>query len=356
MAKPAFDHHAVDIVRRQDPSPALPVMAAAVTTPLAPLVYTYVTPSPGATPVPVTRIGQEVTSYIPQYTICALPPVAAIPQPTPTPWPSNKPYNNYTASYETGPGRCATIYSETLTSVCATTLTGLIDRYTVTSCAQNVTFSTQYGYLLVTATPETTNYAPATITPSPSPSVSVRTLTTYFLASWQALTTAGPPTDVDLRICSYQTNGTYLCMLEYQIWRPATVTYISTTTTSINLTTTMAGPSQLIFETITANISARLTTVSLIETAELTYSLESESTSVAERTATLTQTRPGLTETWTLSQARARSTRTTTAVRTSTVYGGTTTLRLSEVTPAPGEEGGDREEDREEKGEGDEDE
>ncbi|KAF2220253.1 hypothetical protein BDZ85DRAFT_298302 [Elsinoe ampelina] len=334
-AVPAFEHNAVDIVKRQATGQAMPVMAAAATTPPAPLVYTYITPSPGATPVPVTQQGQLVTSYVPQYTVCALPPVAAIPQPTPTPWPSTRPYLNYTASYQTGPERCHTIFSPTVTEVCATTLTGLVDKHTITSCAQNVTFSTQFGYILVTSTP--------TISPVPTPAPplsTIRTLTTYFIASWQALTTASAPTDVDLRICSYQSNGTYLCILEYQIWRPTTLTSIATTTTSINFTTTMAGPSQLIFETVTANVSARLTTVSLVETVELAYSVESESRVVETRTPTVT-----VTGEVTYTVLPALSTRTTTVALTSTVWAGTTTVRgsVGGVTPAPEVGEGDEE-------------
>ncbi|PSK34891.1 hypothetical protein B9Z65_1474 [Elsinoe australis] len=346
-AGPAFQHNAFDLAKRQELIPAMPVMAAAATTPSAPLVYTYITPSPGATPIPVTSLGQFVTSYVPQYTLCALPPIAQIPQPTPTPWPSTRPYNNYTASYDSGTGRCSTIYSETVTEVCATTLTGLVDRYTITSCAQNVTFSTQYGYLLITATPTTA--APATITPFPT--VTVRTLTTYFIASWQALTTAGPPTDVDLRICSLQSNGTNLCVLEYQIWRPTTVTYVEISTTSINLTTTMAGPSQLIFETITANVSARLTTVSLVETAELAYSIERESTEILTRGGTVTEPTSYVTYTVVPATEAALPTRTTTVARTSTIFGGTTTVRAPMETGPPGEEEAEGEGERE--GEGD---
>ncbi|KAF4548603.1 Hypothetical protein D9617_27g045710 [Elsinoe fawcettii] len=349
-AVPAFEHNALDIAKRQDIRPVVPVMAAAATTPPTPLVYMYVTPSPGATPVPVTQQGQLVTSYVPQYTVCALPPVAAIPQPTPTPWPTTRPYRNYTASYQTGPNRCTTVFSETLTEVCATTLSGLVDRYTVTFCAQNITFSTQYGYILVTATPITNLTTPALTVPAtitPAPSVTVRTLTSFFIASWQDLTSAAVPTDVDVRICSYQTNGTYLCVLEYQIWRPTVVTYVETTTSSINLTTTMVGPSQIIFETITANVSARLTTLSLIETAELVYSIESESTSIETRTPTITQTAPTSEVTYTVLPASSSSlpTRTTTVALTSTVFAGTTTLRRPSVTPVPevDEEGGDDE-------------
>ena len=350
-AVPAFEHSADDIQKRQAPQQGLPVAeAAASQTPDIPLVYTYITPSPGATPVPVTRLGQPVTSYIPQYTACLLPPVAQAPQPTPTTWPTTAPYRNYTASWESGYGTCSTIFSETVTEVCRTTLSGLIDRYTIMSCAQNVTFSTQYGYILATPSisPDVTTAAsadtPATITSSASPEPSIRTLTSYFIASWQALTTAGPPSDVDLRICSYLTNGTRVCVLEYQAWNTTTVTYIATTTTSINLTTTIAnGPSQIIFETITANITERFTTLSLIETAELRYEIERESTASSTRYATgmVTETEPTVYETFTVAPASSNllPVRTTTVRLTSTVVGGTTTVLLPTTTAGPIETG-----------------
>ncbi|KAK3711867.1 hypothetical protein LTR37_009385 [Vermiconidia calcicola] len=155
---PFHEHHkheAVALGKRQEDTsvsePALEVSAGANVEG----VLTYITPSPGATPVAVTEQSQIVTSYIPQFTLCDLPPVGFV-SISPLPLsarPTTAPYHNYSVIIPTGTGECTTIYDPTITMVCATTLTALVDRYTVTNCNQDLTFSTEYGFVLVTPTP-----------------------------------------------------------------------------------------------------------------------------------------------------------------------------------------------------------
>ena len=182
-----------------------------------------------------------------------------------------------------GNGTCETIYKTTATMVCATTLSDLTTTYTISKCPQDVTFSTQYGYVLATptATANVTSNSTygAMITPAPS----IRTLTTFFLAPWQQLTTAGPPEDVDLKVCATLANGTVNCVREYQIWKTSLLTINATSTISVNFSTTIAGPSQLIVETFVANITKALVTYSMSTTIEKEYVTESETTDIQSR-------------------------------------------------------------------------
>lgn len=184
--------------------------------------------------------------------------------------------------------------------VCATVLDGIATKYTVSSCNQEVTFSSQYGYVLATPTATrnvTYTNSTAMITPAPT----VQTLTTYFLTPWQELTSAGAPTDVDLKVCTTYANGTEECIVEYQVWETSVVTVTTSSVTSINLTTAIQGPSQVIVETFVANVTELITTLSLSTTMQLEYQTEIESTSSGTRDPTST----GLTifETFTVEEA-----------------------------------------------------
>ena len=280
---PAFRHEPFDLQALQ----ADPTDVSALATHAG--VLTIITPSPGAVPVPVTEQSQIVTTYIPQFTLCDLPPVGFFPVPQPTTVSSDAPFRNYSMTIPPGNGTCETIYKTTATMVCATTLGDLTTTYTISKCPQDVTFSTQYGYVIATPTATanlTGNSATGTygnrsamITAAPS----IRTLTTFFLAPWQQLTTAGPPEDVDLKVCATLANGTVNCVREYQIWRTSLLTINATSTVSVNFSTTIAGPSQLIAETFVANITKALVTYSMSTTMELEYVTEALTTETASR-------------------------------------------------------------------------
>jgi hypothetical protein len=109
-------------------------------------------------------------------------------------------------------------------------------------------------------------------------------LTTYFIAPWQELTTAGPTQDVDLKVCATLANGTENCICKYQIWKTSLVTVNATSTLSLNFSTTIAGPSQLTVETFVANITKTLLTYSMSTTIEKEYVTESATTETASRT------------------------------------------------------------------------
>ena len=161
---PGYRHDSFDLqVRQVEPTDVAATQAG---------VLTIITPSPGAVPVPVTEQSQIVTTYIPQFTLCDLPPVGFFPVPRPTTISSDAPFRNISMTIPPGNGTCETIYKTTATMVCATTLSDLTTTYTISKCPQDVTFSTQYGYVLATptATANVTSNSTygAMITPAPS--------------------------------------------------------------------------------------------------------------------------------------------------------------------------------------------
>jgi hypothetical protein len=274
---PAYVHEAIELQVRQADSTDVSAEATQAG------VLTIITPSPGAVPVPVTEQSQIVTTYIPQFTLCDLPPVGFFPVPRPTTISSDAPFRNYSMTIPPGKGTCETIYKTTATTVCATTLSDLTTAYTISKCPQDVTFSTQYGYVLATPTAAANSTGNSSYGAMITPAPSIRALTTFFLAPWQQLITAGPPEDVDLKVCATLANGTVNCVREYQIWKTSLLTINATSTISVNFSTTIAGPSQLIVETFVANITKALVTYSMSTTMELQYVTEALTTEVASR-------------------------------------------------------------------------
>ena len=234
---------------------------------------TAITSSPHASPVPIIQQSQVVTTYVPQYTLCELSLFAhwrvstsntgfVGPQPLnlSTAYPIPSPLGNRT---------CSTFMSPTQTTVCSTTLTGLVTTYPVTDCTQQITFSSQLGYSLVTptATPAISSNDTTVIYSNSSlitPALSIQTLTTYYFAPWQELTRAGtPPAYVNLKICSAATDDTDVCLSEQEGWATQLATISTTTTSSFNFTATILGPAQLVVETFVANITETLTTFTM---------------------------------------------------------------------------------------------
>lgn len=254
----------------------------------------------------VTAQSQLVTSYVPQFTLCQLP--SGDSYPVTMQLPATAPYKNYSMPISSGNSSCTTIYSETETMVCATTLSDLTTTYTVTQCPQDITFSTRFFYTLATPTGlngtaaatgtglHPFSNASAMITPAPT----IQTLTTYYLAPWQELTSAGPPADVDLKVCSALVNGTEQCVRQYEVWQTSLVTSVMTTFSACNFTTSIGGPSQLIVETFVANVTELMTTISMSTTMALEYETEIETTSTSTRPVS---TGPTITQTISLEEA-----------------------------------------------------
>ncbi|KAK5111925.1 hypothetical protein LTR62_004657 [Meristemomyces frigidus] len=316
-------HQAMELERRQYGGPAgimgpPPEVSVRSTSSASLPVITYITPSPGASPIAITQQSQIVTTYGPQFTLCELPPIAFYPTTlAPSARPSIAPYHNYSISFPPGSGTCSTIYSATETMVCDTTLSDLTTTYPVTNCAQDITFSSQYGYTLVTPHPTLTGNTTNTTliyptgTGSITPGPSIETKTTYFIAPWQSLTAATPPTNVIRAICSAvpapPQNGTVdECITEYEIWHTSLVTKTTTITSSLNISTVIQGPSGVvIWETVVANVTEAETTFSMTTTTELTQETHFTTT---QRVPVSLSTAPTVFETLTLELASSTAT------------------------------------------------
>lgn len=315
-------HEAIEVDKRQVASP-LHVAQPAKPPPIASTastagVFTFITPSPGAKPVAVTKMSQIVPSFVPQYTLCALPPIAFYPNqdsqgPT-SARVSTAPYHSYSISTPPGNGTCTTHYKPTITMVCATTLTALVEKYAISDCHQDITFSTEYGFTLAGPTP---TYSKSTLAASAQPRLSandtqpsrsrllrrdpssanttaavlvtpkptIETLTTYYLAPWQQLTAGTAPGDVDIKVCqTFASNDTTECIRRYEVWETALVSKTATSTTSVNISTTVHGRSQLIVETFVANVTEEVTTFTMLTTMDVEYQTEITTTKAVPRT------------------------------------------------------------------------
>ncbi|CBX99398.1 hypothetical protein IAQ61_000498 [Plenodomus lingam] len=249
-------------------------------------IHSIVIPSPGASPIEITAQSQVVTSYIPEMTWCVAPAMAVWPITNGPPY-LNSSTTEYSTSYE-GTGRCETVFAPIQTTVCATTLTGIGSKISVTDCEQQVTFSTECGFSLErpTPTPATTGFS-SLITPAPS----VRRLFTYYLAPWQALTAGDTPSDVDVKICTEQDNGTQECVRYQEVWEVVIVTSTRTTERTIQVSTTVSGPGTLIVETMTSTVTDTIESIDLSTVLQLETEVETESISSGRKpTATVRST------------------------------------------------------------------
>jgi hypothetical protein len=235
-----------------------------------PTIYSIIFPSPDASPIEVTTQSQVLTSYLPEMTWCVAPAVGFSALPL-APY-SNATTTNYTMIME-GTGSCNTMYMPIETTVCATTLTGLASKVTVTDCDQEVTFSTECGFTLETPTPIISNSS--LITPAPI----IKRTFTYWIAPWQSLTAGETPSDIDVKICTELDDGNKECSRYQEVWEVVMVTRTTTTSRSINLLATVTGPGTLIIETIHAFINDTISTVDLSTTLLLEAQIETESTS-----------------------------------------------------------------------------
>lgn len=257
---------------------------------------TVIYPSPDAAPVEVTSMSQVITSYIPEATWCLGPALyfSSI---------AGGPFFNGSANvtqYVSGTGSCGVEYSTTTKTICATTLTGLASKVTVSECDQEITFSSECGYSLETPTPTpaTTSFS-ALITPAPT----VRRLMTYWLAPWQSLTAGEAPADVDVKVCKVLDNGDMQCKRFQEVWEVVVVTSTVTTSYPVTFSKTVSGPGALIFDSSTSYVNSTTEFISLSKTLLLETEVTIESTSTrarsnaapvettAESTSTVTITR-----------------------------------------------------------------
>ena len=249
--------------------------------------YTTITPSPSAIPIEITAQSQVVTTYFEEAIWCVGPAVYYSMYP-------GAPFYNGSANgtqIVEGTGSCSTIYSAAPTTVCATTLTGLASRVTVTECEQEVSFSSENGFTMVTPAPSTVwtsvgdvsgasgSASPVTITAAPT----LQRLVTYWLAPWQALTAGGVPSSVDVKICTLDapTQDRRTCQRYREVWEVVVVTSTLTTSQAVELLTTLKGPGTLVVQTTQSYVTDTIVTVDLSTTLLLETEVEIESTSVS---------------------------------------------------------------------------
>ncbi|KAF1354522.1 hypothetical protein EJ07DRAFT_62906, partial [Lizonia empirigonia] len=239
---------------------------------------TVIYPSSDAAPVEVTSISQVVTSYIPEATWCLGPALyfSSI---------AGAPFYNGSANvtrYESGASSCGVEYSTTTETICATTLTGLVSKITVSECDQEITFSSECGYSLETPTPTpaTTSFS-ALITPAPM----VRRLMTYWLAPWQSLTAGDAPSDVDVKICKVLDDGNMQCQRYQEVWEIVVVTSTVTTSYPVTFSKTLSGPGRLEFDSSTSYINSTTEFISLSKTLRLETEVTIESTRKSTKSA-----------------------------------------------------------------------
>ena len=251
-------------------------------------VIAYFTPSPAADPMPITEQNQVATSFAPQFTVCILPPVAFVPlnqttglngtavdsdeteeSPEPTIFVASIPVANET---------CSTFFRPSSTTICATILTGLATRVTVTDCEQEVTFSSQLGFELETPAPVTAdraNRSTTTLLASPT----VQTFVTYYRAPWQSLTAGHVPKDVEATVCRMNDDGSHdECVEVRELWSVVPVIMTSTITSEVDFTTVVAGPAKVRVETIEMDVTRKVSEISLSTILTLEYEFESERT------------------------------------------------------------------------------
>lgn len=213
-------------------------------------ILTIITPSPSATPVTITEQGQIVTMYEPQVTICSI-------------------YTNGSTSLEKLPiapsmstqlsssidSNCTTIYNSYTTSICHATLTGLASKVIVSECAQQVTFSKDYGAAIVTPSPKLEG--PRMITPAPS----IQMISTYYAAPWTDLTSGRTPSKVRVAACSASgiNESATTCTEWDEVWSASTMFRVMETTTAINFSSVVTGPVNIMYGTQMLNVSGTTT-------------------------------------------------------------------------------------------------
>ncbi|KAF2009298.1 hypothetical protein BU24DRAFT_358997 [Aaosphaeria arxii CBS 175.79] len=245
-----------------------------------PEVITRVFPSPDAQPVDITAQSQVMTSYLLDYVWCVPGPLALVPTATLL----GPPYLNESTLYETktaGSGTCETVYVPTETTVCATTLTGLASKITVTDCSQEITFSSECGFTLETPTPTLQNLT-SLITPAPT----VKRMMTYWIAPWQSLTLGDTPSDVDTKICTILDNDTLECIRYQEVWEVVVVTTTTTVEWPVEVTTTVTGPGTLIIDTLQAQVTDTIAYIDLSTILLLETEISIETTSKSKKLVT----------------------------------------------------------------------
>lgn len=224
---------------------------------------TFITPSPGADPIPITSQSQVVTSYIPVMTICPLIITQTAPAlllPTATLNLTSRGTAASNAAISSGASllrrqvvddpdgpyanasiptsvltACSVSYFPTTRTICHTTLSPLASPVIpITNCYQKITFSTDHGYTLVA--PSASRNGNISFTAA----MTVQTLESYYVAPWQYVYTGVPADVVDKVVCSTSA-GAKECTTTAEDWAPGTGWVKATNTISLSLGAPITG-------------------------------------------------------------------------------------------------------------------
>jgi len=222
---------------------------------------------------------------------------------------------------------CSTVFKTLVSTTCSTVLTYAFTQTTITDCSQNITFSTQDSYSLVTATASPT-VTPAPLSQPPAFTTYIQSIVSYYIAPWQALA-ANAPSNVTVLVCQYDLSGDSTCTTIQEIWVVSTVDIPVITTSTLIISTILASvrlPPLTSAVTLTFKPAVLLLgpTESITATAGSLY----VSTEIVYSSMT-----PNVTTS--ISTILPTSTTIETLTITSTLPPRTITITLSSVTPAP---------------------
>ncbi|KAF7894252.1 hypothetical protein EAF00_007766 [Botryotinia globosa] len=267
-----------------------------------------------------TSQGMNVTSIIPVFEMCNLP-------------------GARTTS-------CSPSFQTVITTQCSTVLTGYFTKHTVSECDEIVTFSTQYGYALATATPPTSSVS-ALYKHEKIPSLTknyVHNVTTYYAAPWRSIA-ADDPSDIHVQICGLSSDGVQMCTTVTEIWVIHTEYLPIYYTKAISISTVVSSTAVLAFAaniyiTITPGtfnlstkvVSTSLSTMNITSTSKIDKSSSESSgsaSSTQDSTTTIYVTGPGSTTTINLGMALSPASIQESATRTTTI---TSTTRITKTT------------------------
>jgi hypothetical protein len=132
---------------------------------------------------------------------------------------------------------CSIVFKTIVTTTCSTVLTYAFTQATISDCSQNITFSTQSSYSIVTATLTATN-KPA---PNVSPSVTtyVQSIVSYYIAPWQSLA-ANTPSTITVQVCEYHFTSASSCTTLREVWAVYIEHVPVITTSTLIIWTTLA--------------------------------------------------------------------------------------------------------------------
>ncbi|KAM3068469.1 hypothetical protein ACMFMF_009286 [Clarireedia jacksonii] len=141
----------------------------------------------------VTSQGMSVMHVIPLYELC------------------NLPGANTTS--------CSPSFTTRTTTTCSIVLTGYFQRHTVSECDEIITFSSHFGYALITASIPTSTVPAARKREESLPSMTTyaQNFTTYYAAPWQSIA-ANDPSAIQVRICGIDMSGDPTCITITEVW------------------------------------------------------------------------------------------------------------------------------------------